>query len=162
MRGQQVHLRERIPNAMFVTLSTYFSCRGKNALLFSQRCCIYERFGNNVGKANFAVFGDFNDTPDAECLKPILDSSLLENVVERLPKDEQWTYYWESKHETNQFDYILLSRALSKKNPKTLPKIERQGLAKYARAYKGPNFEGVGKKGTEASDHCAVFMEIKI
>ncbi len=123
---------------------------------------INERFGSNVENANFAVLGDFNDTPDAECLNPILDSSLVENVVERLPEDEQWTYYWESKHETNQFDYILLSKALSKKNPKTLPKIERQGLANYARTYKGPRFEGVGKKGTEASNHCAVFMEIKI
>jgi endonuclease/exonuclease/phosphatase family metal-dependent hydrolase len=123
---------------------------------------IHERFGSNVKNANFAVLGDFNDTPDAECLKPILDGSMVENVVARLPKNEQWTHYWEAKHEINQFDYILLSRALSKKNPKTLPKIERRGLANHARAYNGPRFPGVGKKGTEASDHCAVFMEIKI
>jgi len=123
---------------------------------------IHERFGSNVKNANFAVLGDFNDTPDAECLKPILDGSMVENVVARLPKNEQWTHYWEAKHEINQFDYILLSRALSKKNPKTLPKIERRGLANYARAYNGPRFPGVGKKGTEASDHCAVFMEINI
>ncbi len=123
---------------------------------------IHERFGSNVKNANFAVLGDFNDTPDAECLKPILDGSMVENVVARLPKNEQWTHYWEDKHEINQFDYILLSRALSKKNPKTLPKIERRGLANYAKAYNGPRFPGVGKKGTEASDHCAVFMEINI
>lgn len=121
---------------------------------------IHERFGSNVKNANFAVLGDFNDTPDARCLKLILDGSLVENVVERLPKNEQWTHYWEGKHETNQFDYILLSKALSKKNPKILPKIERRGLANYAKAYKGPRFPGVGRKGTEASDHCAVFMEI--
>lgn len=123
---------------------------------------IHERFGSNVKNANFAVLGDFNDTPDARCLKLILDGSLVENVVERLPENEQWTHYWEAKHEINQFDYILLSRALSKKNPKTLPKIERRGLANYARAYKGPRFPGVGPNGTEASDHCAVFMEINI
>jgi endonuclease/exonuclease/phosphatase family metal-dependent hydrolase len=119
---------------------------------------IHERFGSNVKNANFAVLGDFNDTPDAECLKPILDGSLVENVVARLPENEQWTHYWEAKHEINQFDYILLSRALSKKNPNVLPKIERRGLADYAKAYKGPRFPGAGKK--EASDHCAVFMEI--
>lgn len=123
---------------------------------------IRERFDSNVKNANFAVFGDFNDTPDAECLKPILDGSIVENVVVRLPKNEQWTHYWEAKHEINQFDYILLSRALSKKNPTVFPKIERRGLANYAKAYKGPRFPGVGKKGTEASDHCAVFMEINI
>jgi len=43
MRGQQVHLRERIPNAMFVTLSTYFYVGARMLLYFSQRCCIYER-----------------------------------------------------------------------------------------------------------------------
>ncbi|MFZ3060420.1 MAG: endonuclease/exonuclease/phosphatase family protein [Candidatus Methanoperedens sp.] len=123
---------------------------------------IHERFGSNVKNANFAVLGDFNDTPDAECLKPILGGSMVENVVARLPKNEQWTHYWEAKHEINQFDYILLSKALSKKNPKTLPKIERRGLANYAKAYNGPRFPGVGKRGTEASDHCAVFMEINI
>ncbi|MDD5473719.1 MAG: endonuclease/exonuclease/phosphatase family protein [Candidatus Methanoperedens sp.] len=121
---------------------------------------IHERFGSNVKNANFAVLGDFNDTPDARCLKPILDGSMVENVVARLPKNEQWTHYWEAKHEINQFDYILLSRALSKKNPKVLPKIERRGLANYAKAYNGPRFPGVGQKGTEASDHCAVFIEI--
>lgn len=120
---------------------------------------IQERF-DNVKNASFAVLGDFNDTPDAECLKPLLDEMKLENVVSRLPENEQWTHYWEAKHETNQFDYILLSRALSKKNPKVLPKIERRGLADYAKAYKGPRFPGVGPEGTEASDHCAVFMEI--
>ncbi len=123
---------------------------------------IQERFDTEINKANFIVLGDFNDTPDADCLKGLLDGSLVENVVARLPKSEQWTHYWEEKHEVNQFDYLLLSKALSKKNPKTLPKIERQGLADYAKAYKGPRFPGVGPKGTEASDHCAVFMEINI
>lgn len=123
---------------------------------------IQERFGKDAKNANFAVLGDFNDTPDAECLKPLLDGKLVENVVSRLPKNEQWTHYWSSKRETNQFDYILLSKALAKKNSKILPKIERRGLANYAKAYKGPRFPGVGPEGTEASDHCAVFMEINV
>ncbi len=123
---------------------------------------INERFENNVMNANFIILGDFNDTPDADCLKPLLGEPWIENVVARLPKNEQWTHYWESKKETNQFDYILLSKTLSDKNPATLPKIERRGLADYAKAYKGPRFPGVGPKGTEASDHCAVFMEIDV
>lgn len=123
---------------------------------------IQERFDTEINKANFVVLGDFNDAPDADCLKELLDGSLVENVVARLPKNEQWTHYWEEKHEVNQFDYVLLSKALSKKNQKTLPKIERRGLADYAKAYNGPRFPGVGPKGTEASDHCAVFMEINI
>lgn len=121
---------------------------------------IVERFGSDVRKAGFIVLGDFNDTPDAECLKPLLGEPWIENAVARLPENEQWTHYWEGKHETNQFDYILLSEALSRKNPKALPKIERRGLADYAKAYEGERFLGVGPKGTEASDHCAVFIEI--
>jgi endonuclease/exonuclease/phosphatase family metal-dependent hydrolase len=123
---------------------------------------IQEHFGNDVENANFIVLGDFNDSPDAECLKPLLGEPWVENVVARLPKNEQWTHYWESKHETNQFDYILLSKVLSEKNPDILPQIERRGLADYAKAYKGPRFPGVGPKGTEASDHCPVFMEIDV
>lgn len=121
---------------------------------------IRERFGDDKN-ANFAVLGDFNDTPDADCLKPLLDEMKLENVVSRLPNNEQWTHYWDGKKKTNQFDYILLSRAISKKS-KELPVIERRGLADYAKTYTGPRFPGVGPKGTEASDHCAVFMELGI
>ncbi len=123
---------------------------------------IKERFGNDVESASFIVLGDFNDTPAAGCLKPLLDEPWLENIVERLPKSEQWTHYWEENSKISQLDYILLSRALSKKNPKTLPKIERRGLADYAKAYKGTRFSGVGPKGTEASDHCAVFVDINV
>jgi endonuclease/exonuclease/phosphatase family metal-dependent hydrolase len=119
---------------------------------------IQERFGNDKN-ASFAVLGDFNDTPDATCLKPLLDEKNLENVVSRLPKNEQWTHYWNG--ETNQLDYILLSSALSKKSA-GLPVIERRGLADYVKAYKGPRFPGVKGEGTEASDHCAVFMELNI
>lgn len=121
---------------------------------------IQERFGSNEN-ASFVVLGDFNDSPDAECLKPLLDEMKLENVVSRLPENDQWTHYWDSKNSTNQFDYILLSWALSKKSDE-LPVIERRGLADYAKVYKGPRFPGVGPLGTEASDHCAVFMEIDV
>lgn len=81
--------------------------------------------------------------------------------MSRLPEDEQWTHYWDSKKQTNQFDYILLSGAISKKS-NAFPVIERRGLAGYAKAYKGSRFPGVGPEGTEASDHCAVFMEIDV
>src|SRR5574341_842780 len=40
MRGQQVYLRERIPNAMFVTLSTYFYV-GARMLYYSRKDVVY-------------------------------------------------------------------------------------------------------------------------
>ncbi len=40
MRGQQVNQRERIPNAMFVTLSTYLYV-GARMLIYSHRGVVY-------------------------------------------------------------------------------------------------------------------------
>jgi hypothetical protein len=40
MRGQQVYLRERIPNAMFVSLSTYFYI-GTRMLNYSRKDVVY-------------------------------------------------------------------------------------------------------------------------
>jgi len=40
MRGQQVYLRERIPNAMFVTLSTYFYA-GTRMFKYSRKDVVY-------------------------------------------------------------------------------------------------------------------------
>jgi len=40
MRGQQVNLRERIPNAMFVTLSTHFYV-GARMLNYSRKDVVY-------------------------------------------------------------------------------------------------------------------------
>jgi hypothetical protein len=40
MRGQQVYLRERIPNAMFVSLSTYFYI-GARMLNYSRKDVVY-------------------------------------------------------------------------------------------------------------------------
>jgi endonuclease/exonuclease/phosphatase family metal-dependent hydrolase len=118
--------------------------------------------GDDLENADVVVLGDFNDTPDAECLRPLLGKPWVENIVARLPKDQQWTHYWDKKNETSQIDFILLSRALAERNQDILPMIERRGLADYAKAYTGPRFPGVGPRGTEASDHCPVFMEIEV
>jgi endonuclease/exonuclease/phosphatase family metal-dependent hydrolase len=123
---------------------------------------IEKHLGEDLEDANFVVAGDFNDTPDAECLQPLLGKPWLENVIARLPRDEQWTHYWDRKKETSHIDFILLSKSLAENNKDALPVIERRGLADYAKAYTGPRFPGVGRKGTEASDHCPVFMELEV
>jgi endonuclease/exonuclease/phosphatase family metal-dependent hydrolase len=123
---------------------------------------IEDHMGDNLEDASFVVLGDFNDTPEAECLQPLLGRPWLENVVARLDKEEQWTHYWDKKKTKSHIDFILLSKALSENNRDTLPTIERRGLADYAKAYDGPRFPGVGPKGTQASDHCPVYMEIEV
>ncbi|MDD1702420.1 MAG: endonuclease/exonuclease/phosphatase family protein [Methanoregula sp.] len=122
---------------------------------------IAERYGSLADDAGFAIAGDFNDTPDSECLKPLMDQPWAENIVTRLPADERWTYSV-SKNKNEQIDYLLLSKSLAENNPDAKPVIERRGLRDKVTAYTGPRFPGVGPDGTEASDHCAVFIELDL
>lgn len=130
---------------------------------------ISETFGKNVGTSRFVVLGDFNDVPTDPSLKPLLAYSELENVVNWLPASQRWTHVYEkngSVESVSQLDYILLSKPLAQR-VKGLPKIERRGLARYKKldAYypdTAPRFPSVDKPGTEASDHCAVFVDLEL
>ncbi len=122
---------------------------------------IKERYGGEAKEARFVVAGDFNDTPDSPYLGPLLGEPWAENVIGRLPEEERWTYSL-SKNKKEQIDYLLLSKALAAENGDALPVIERRGLRDKVKAYTGPRFEGVGPDGTEASDHCAVFIDLDL
>jgi endonuclease/exonuclease/phosphatase family metal-dependent hydrolase len=121
---------------------------------------IKDKFGEELS-GNFVVAGDFNDTQGSDPLKSLLDSR-LENVVQTRIEDptERWTTEYKGK--TSQIDYLLLSPSLAERNHSEIPYIERRGLGDYIKSYKGPRFKGVGKEGTEASDHCAVYMDIEL
>ena len=120
-----------------------------------------ERYGDGIEEARFVHVGDYNDTPDSPYLAPLMNQAWAENVIDRLPKDERWTYSM-SKNKKEQIDYILLSKAIADANPDAEPIIERRGLRNKVTAYAGPRFPGVGPDGTEASDHCAVFIGLDL
>jgi len=94
----------------------------------------------------------------------------MENAISRIGNgdiNKEWTYYYPKENKVEQIDYLLLSPALSKKNKNAIPSIERRGIANYRRLkeeydFQLKRFEGVKAKGTEASDHCPVFMELEI
>jgi endonuclease/exonuclease/phosphatase family metal-dependent hydrolase len=128
-----------------------------------------ETFGKNVGTSRFVVLGDFNEIPTDPSLKPLLGHKALVDVLRRLPAQERWTHVYE-KHGTvqrvSQLDYILLSPPLAK-TVKGVPKIERRGLARYKKLNQyypdaAPRFPSVDQPGTEASDHCAVFVDVEV
>lgn len=124
-----------------------------------------QTFGDNISKAHFAVVGDLNDYKDGNTsLKPLLKHKNLENVIERLPAEEQWTHWWDGapRGETaiRQLDYIFLSSALAAKNSNAQPLIVRNGLAAKAPTT-AKRFEGVGNKRPAASDHCPVAISLK-
>jgi endonuclease/exonuclease/phosphatase family metal-dependent hydrolase len=131
---------------------------------------VEDTFGAGIDNALFAIVGDFNQVPGDASLQPLLSRPWHEQMLSRLPAGEQWTHVWAKTNtnvEVSQLDYILLSKKLAK-NVSKAPWIDRRGLAKYAglnKYYPGtaqrilPTVEG---EGTEASDHCPVFVEVAI
>lgn len=138
---------------------------------------VKERFkGPNFSHRAFAVLGDFNDTSDSETLIPLVQELGLENVIERISdKTKKWTHWLESKNLVSQIDYILLSPRLAK-NSKGEPYIERRGLSTTKTySYLGMPDDKKGEKidfqferfpevtkELQASDHCPVFLEVKV
>jgi endonuclease/exonuclease/phosphatase family metal-dependent hydrolase len=124
---------------------------------------IRDRFGEALENTDFIIVGDLNAGPREEEIRPLLEITGVENVVQtRLPENEQWTHYYPPENKAEQLDYLILSHSLALKNPQILPVVERRGLGDYVKIYQGPRFPGVGVEGTEASDHCAVFMTLNI
>ena len=124
---------------------------------------IKNRFGNKPEEANWIVLGDLNDYPEGNTgVEPLLNSGLMTNVIERLPKEEQWTHWWDARDEYKQIDYIFLSKSLAEKNSRSEPVIIRKGLSKKANKYTGERFDGIGDLRPHASDHCPVVIEMEL
>lgn len=135
---------------------------------------VQDRFGKNAGRASFVILGDMNDYRETDSqgtsgILELVDWDQVENVVERLPVDEQWTHYFKGRRGTtpvpegyHQLDYLLLSRSLARKNRETAPLIFREGLPTRAARYSGRRFNGIGKDKPKASDHCPVAFDLTI
>jgi predicted extracellular nuclease len=132
---------------------------------------VLERFPG--GDDMYAILGDFNDylETDSQGISAITDLvrwHKIVNVIERLPKEERWTIYFEGNEQCGQgatykqLDFILLSRSLAENNQSAIPTIIRKGIQRTATLYKGPRFEGIGEIAPRASDHCPVVIELKI
>lgn len=85
----------------------------------------------------------------------------VENVVERIPQENQWTHFYSGKKEYKQLDYILLLKSLAQMNPNS-PDIMRKGLPYRAEKYNGSRFPNIGKNKSKTSDHTLVFIDIEL
>ena len=126
---------------------------------------VTSRFGENAGEHHFIILGDFNDYPESDDqgesgILSLVNWEQVENVVLRLPAEEQWTHFYKKRQDYKQLDYILLSKSLAAANPNK-PYIERRGLPKRAKRVVSGRFSGVGENSPKASDHCPIVMEFK-
>jgi endonuclease/exonuclease/phosphatase family metal-dependent hydrolase len=119
-------------------------------------------------RGNFVVLGDLNDYPADQAadgqtsISALLDHPELENVVRRLPTPEQWTHYWSGGNEYHQIDFLLLSRHLAQTNASVMPQIYRAGLPFRASRFAGERLDMVGEDNPKASDHCPLFMDLRL
>ncbi|WP_055525257.1 endonuclease/exonuclease/phosphatase family protein [Streptomyces graminilatus] len=127
---------------------------------------VTERFGSSPGGSPFVVLGDLNDYMQTDAdgspgISALVDWDQVENVVARLPVDDQWTHFFASGNEYRQLDYILPSASLASATA-AVPEIFRQGVPLRAVKYTGPRLPGVGLDNPKASDHCPVVLQLEI
>jgi endonuclease/exonuclease/phosphatase family metal-dependent hydrolase len=107
----------------------------------------------DLTKDYVVVAGDFNDTPDSDPLKKLVNLPNLKDVLKwKKFKGETWTY-----HSGNQqIDYLLVSKPLF--DAITEVGIERRGIFKK----NNPTFPELKNKVEEASDHACVWATFNI
>ncbi|HET7841209.1 MAG TPA: endonuclease/exonuclease/phosphatase family protein, partial [Terriglobia bacterium] len=104
------------------------------------------------------VAGDFNDTPGRPPLAGLLQTPNLFDVLSSpLLNGPRWTY----QDGKNQFDYLLVSKALYDRMQAV--GVERQGIFD-AKNFKGQfgHFPEVTSKTNQASDHAAVWAQFNV
>lgn len=151
------------------------------------RKLVENRFGKDLKGGHFIILGDLNCEPDSKELQPLLKDKKIFNVFDNLDKAERWSYLHAvfdknkpdkvKSAEVSQIDYILLSPTIRKANPNVKPEVERRGLVYYPEIteklkkkdeevgsvyHEVQRFPNVNKYGTEASDHCGVFITLDL
>jgi endonuclease/exonuclease/phosphatase family metal-dependent hydrolase len=117
-------------------------------------------------KANYVVLGDLNAPPPNQVpdLRALYKSKALLPIEDSID-GAKWTYFLSAAGgggRVSKLDYVFLSPALARRNQGAKLRIERAGLDPACKQYRGPRFPGVDAAETEASDHCGVFLELKV
>lgn len=114
--------------------------------------------------ARWLILGDLNDPRDAprgrrRAIAPLLPP-FSENLAERLPEAERWSYHQPQEHLYAAPDKLLASPRLAAENPRATPRILREGLGFEATRYTGPRLPGTGQHRPHASDHALILVDL--
>lgn len=121
---------------------------------------VEERWGRGGHAGNFAIVGDLNDYVDARTsLRALAQHKELVNVLDRLPKEDRWTHYYDKRKEYRQLDYVWLPQRLDQDAGNPVPRVMRKGLPQGAKKGDPDRLKGVEGK-VSASDHCPVSVDI--
>ena len=109
------------------------------------------RFGRSAGKEPWVILGDFNDymqTDDegSPAIGALVDWGQVENVVRRLPVEDQWTHYFDDREKYTQLDYLLPSKDFGRRQLKGSGNLAR-GHAASRQAVHGRSIQG-RRRGT--------------
>jgi predicted extracellular nuclease len=161
----------------------------RNAEAQAVRRIIEQRFGKDHAPAkNWAICGDMNDyrqrikidgdpfagyrfevaQENQSCLDVLLADGFCENVVERRPEMDRWSFYHtrgpQERH-LCQLDYVLLSKGLASRNATAVPDIVRNGQpwrTVFPPGQEVERFPRAGWDRPKASDHCPVAITLDL
>jgi endonuclease/exonuclease/phosphatase family metal-dependent hydrolase len=114
------------------------------------------------GIDRIAIVGDFNDTPDSDPLKPLLQqgSDLVDIFKHPLFVGDGRPGTFGNGTQSNKLDYLLLSPALSA--AVTAGGVFRKGVWGGTNGTLFPHYPEMTKAVHAASDHAAVFADINL
>lgn len=121
---------------------------------------IYERLLSE-GQTKVVVVGDFNDVPDSAPLAPLLVDTDLKDVSTHpnyVSDGRPGTYGYGTK--SNKIDYILLSPALYARV--TNARVFRKGVWGGKNGDLWPKYATMKEKVHQASDHAAIYTDIRV
>jgi endonuclease/exonuclease/phosphatase family metal-dependent hydrolase len=164
----EYHLRTPT-NKSLVVLMNHFKSKGFGSQADSNRKrkaqaervkLIYEGL-RQAGVDNIAIMGDFNDTPDSDPLKPLIEQTDLKDISQHPNFDDGGRPgTFANGNQSNKIDYILLSPALFAKA--TGGKIFRLGVWGGKNGDLFPHFPEITKATEAASDHAAITADINL
>lgn len=93
-------------------------------------------------KMPLLVYGDFNDTPEDDAVKTMVQNSVLTRLSPKDSRGEEWTHYYRYGRTYYAFDHIFFNKVL-RKRVKSAPAC------------------GIAEQGEQASDHRALWCELR-